>query len=139
FAVCGQELLPPRSALARIRVEQATRSSEVHAPSAAEERLRRNSATRSGIRNPHGQGHLRGLYRRFVCPKRGNPRTLCLERIDSMKRQFLGKPISHLLLPLGVAALFLGVWDASVRLSGSEIFPKPMEVARGIWELIEKG
>src|SRR6266545_2202694 len=42
-------------------------------------------------------------------------------------------------LPLLIAALFLVGWHASVRVSGSEIFPTPSEVARGIVELIQKG
>jgi NitT/TauT family transport system permease protein len=35
--------------------------------------------------------------------------------------------------------LFLLAWDAGVRLSGSDLFPKPIEVARGIVELIQEG
>src|SRR5438034_5080925 len=35
--------------------------------------------------------------------------------------------------------IFLIAWDLSVRGSGGAIFPKPIEVLRGIWELIEKG
>jgi len=42
-------------------------------------------------------------------------------------------------LPLGVAALFLLGWDLSVRFSGSDLFPKPIDVARGIVELIRHG
>ena len=42
-------------------------------------------------------------------------------------------------LPLGVAALLLLSWDLNVRLSGSEIFPKPIDVLRGIVELARKG
>ena len=42
-------------------------------------------------------------------------------------------------LPLAVAALFLLAWDAAVRATHSEIFPRPLEVARGIGELIQKG
>jgi len=42
-------------------------------------------------------------------------------------------------LPLLVAALFLLAWDISVRLSGSDIFPKPVDVLRGIVELARKG
>jgi len=42
-------------------------------------------------------------------------------------------------LPLLVAALFLLAWDLSVRLSGSNIFPKPLDVLRGIVELARKG
>jgi len=42
-------------------------------------------------------------------------------------------------LPLVVAALFLAAWHGSVRLSGSDIFPTPMEVLRGLVELARKG
>ena len=41
--------------------------------------------------------------------------------------------------PLLVAAAFLIVWDAAVRISGSDLFPKPVEVARGIMELTRQG
>jgi NitT/TauT family transport system permease protein len=44
-----------------------------------------------------------------------------------------------LLLPLGVAAVFLLAWGEAVRLSGSDIFPTPLEVLAGIGELVEKG
>jgi len=43
------------------------------------------------------------------------------------------------LLPLGTMALFLLGWDACVRASGSDLFPKPIEVFRGIMELASKG
>ncbi|MHC1765942.1 MAG: ABC transporter permease [Verrucomicrobiia bacterium] len=46
---------------------------------------------------------------------------------------------SRLALPIAVSLLFLLIWDGSVRLSGSAIFPTPLEVLRGILELIEKG
>ncbi|MBI3854771.1 MAG: ABC transporter permease [Planctomycetes bacterium] len=42
-------------------------------------------------------------------------------------------------LPLLVAAVFLVSWDLNVRLSGSEIFPKPIDVLRGVAELVSKG
>jgi NitT/TauT family transport system permease protein len=35
--------------------------------------------------------------------------------------------------------LFLLAWDVSVRLSGSDLFPKPFDVVRGIIELAKKG
>jgi NitT/TauT family transport system permease protein len=38
-----------------------------------------------------------------------------------------------------VATAFLLSWEGAVRLSGSDLFPRPIEVARGIVELIEKG
>ncbi len=43
------------------------------------------------------------------------------------------------LLPLAVGAAFLLVWDLTVRLSGSTLFPKPLDVALGIVELMEQG
>jgi NitT/TauT family transport system permease protein len=43
------------------------------------------------------------------------------------------------LLPFGVVGLFLVAWDLSVRFSGSDLFPKPLEVVRGLIELVEKG
>jgi NitT/TauT family transport system permease protein len=50
------------------------------------------------------------------------------------KRDWLG-----LALPCGVGLLFLLVWDLSVRFSGSDLFPKPIDVAKGIIELIRHG
>ncbi len=41
--------------------------------------------------------------------------------------------------PAIVGVVFLLAWDLGVRLSGSDLFPKPLEVLRGIGELIEKG
>ncbi|HWF20329.1 MAG TPA: ABC transporter permease [Verrucomicrobiae bacterium] len=46
---------------------------------------------------------------------------------------------TRFVLPLGVAAVFLLVWDLAVRASGSDLFPKPIEVLRGILQLIERG
>lgn len=43
------------------------------------------------------------------------------------------------LLPLATAAIFLTLWHSLVRFSGSDLFPTPLEVLRGIRELIEKG
>src|SRR5262245_58453073 len=42
-------------------------------------------------------------------------------------------------LPLAVAVLSLVAWDAGVRISRSDVFPKPLDVARGIVELVQKG
>jgi NitT/TauT family transport system permease protein len=47
--------------------------------------------------------------------------------------------IEKLILPLIVATVFLGLWHASVRISGSDLFPTPLEVAKGLVELIQKG
>lgn len=37
------------------------------------------------------------------------------------------------------AVFFLVLWHALVRLSGSDLFPTPVEVAKGVQELVEKG
>jgi NitT/TauT family transport system permease protein len=46
---------------------------------------------------------------------------------------------TKLVLPVCVAGLFLCIWDAGVRASGSDLFPKPIEVARGLLELMRAG
>jgi len=46
---------------------------------------------------------------------------------------------SKIILPLMVAAIFLAAWHFLVRISGSDLFPTPLEVTRGLIELIEKG
>lgn len=43
------------------------------------------------------------------------------------------------LLPFGVAVIFLLIWDALVRISGTILFPTPLEVGAGIVELAAKG
>jgi NitT/TauT family transport system permease protein len=45
----------------------------------------------------------------------------------------------ELVLPLVVAVVFLAGWHAAVKLSGSDIFPTPWQVALGIAELAEQG
>lgn len=42
-------------------------------------------------------------------------------------------------LPVAVGMGFLLFWDAAVRFSGSELFPKPLDVGRGLLELGQKG
>ncbi|MDR3402457.1 MAG: ABC transporter permease [Chthoniobacter sp.] len=44
-----------------------------------------------------------------------------------------------LALPLLVAIIFLFAWDTAVRISASEVFPRPLDVAKGIRELVQKG
>ena len=46
---------------------------------------------------------------------------------------------NNLLLPIATIALFLLLWEGAVRFSGSDLFPKPLDVLRGILELVEKG
>ncbi len=47
--------------------------------------------------------------------------------------------LAAVLLPATAALVLLGVWDALVRLSGSVLFPRPVEVGQGIVELVERG
>jgi len=49
------------------------------------------------------------------------------------------KRFAPILLPAATAAFFLLLWHILVRLSGSDLFPTPVEVMRGIQELVEKG
>jgi NitT/TauT family transport system permease protein len=51
----------------------------------------------------------------------------------------LRKPLESLLLALGVALAFVLSWHFAVRASGSEIFPAPLQVATGLFELAQKG
>jgi NitT/TauT family transport system permease protein len=44
-----------------------------------------------------------------------------------------------LALPVTVGTLFLLAWHVGVRLTGSDLFPTPVDVARGIAELFAKG
>lgn len=44
-----------------------------------------------------------------------------------------------ILLPLMTAAIFLAVWHLLVRVSGSDLFPTPLDVVAGIRELVDKG
>jgi NitT/TauT family transport system permease protein len=48
-------------------------------------------------------------------------------------------PSARLGLPLAVAAGLVLVWDLGVRLSGSDLFPGPLQVMAGIVELARKG
>lgn len=55
---------------------------------------------------------------------------------------WLNDPDSRLMRvirPVGIAALFLTAWGIAVRLSHSDLFPTPGQVALGIVELVEKG
>ena len=52
---------------------------------------------------------------------------------------FRPTPFAKILLPLAVAVAFLVSWDLGVRFSGSDLFPKPLDVARGIGELVQRG
>ena len=42
-------------------------------------------------------------------------------------------------LPLVVGLIFLAAWHVAVRVSGTDIFPTPMEVLRGLGELARQG
>ena len=56
--------------------------------------------------------------------------------IPTFKRGMRGAAVW---LPLGTAAVFLLLWQALVKISGSDLFPTPIDVAKGIIELIQKG
>jgi NitT/TauT family transport system permease protein len=49
-----------------------------------------------------------------------------------------GDPL-RFILPVGVMVVLLILWDLAVRGFHSDIFPTPLDVARGIVELIQKG
>ena len=57
-----------------------------------------------------------------------------LSRPGSGRRQLI-----ELALPAATIALLLLGWHVAVALSGSDLFPKPIDVLAGIIELIEKG
>jgi NitT/TauT family transport system permease protein len=46
---------------------------------------------------------------------------------------------SAVVLPLAVGAVCLVAWDLAVRLTASDLFPNPFDVAKGIVELVQKG
>ena len=46
---------------------------------------------------------------------------------------------ARIMLPIAVSVIFLLLWEGAVRFSGSDLFPKPLDVLRGIIELVEKG
>ena len=54
-------------------------------------------------------------------------------------KNFQSRAVSVRMLPLGVAVLFLAAWQGAVRLSGSDLFPTPLEVFRGLAELASQG
>ncbi len=58
-------------------------------------------------------------------------------RQNSIRRRSVSS--SGILLPLGVAVILLAGWHGAVRWSGTDIFPTPMEVLRGLGELVRQG
>src|SRR5260370_3346929 len=59
------------------------------------------------------------------------PRTRRIGDADSL--------LWRIVRPVGMAAIFLTGWGLAVRWSGSDVFPTPGNVGRGIVELIQKG
>ncbi len=51
----------------------------------------------------------------------------------------MNQRIYHIILPLITGALFLAAWHIAVKCSGSDIFPTPLEVLRGLGELARQG
>jgi len=50
-----------------------------------------------------------------------------------------GRRLETILLPLAAAAALVAIWDLAVRWTGTNIFPSPDAVARGLAELARKG
>ncbi|MEO6740033.1 MAG: ABC transporter permease [Chthoniobacteraceae bacterium] len=51
----------------------------------------------------------------------------------------MNRRLLHIVLPLFTGALLLTAWHAAVKVSGSDIFPTPLEVLRGLGELARQG
>ncbi len=51
----------------------------------------------------------------------------------------MNRRLLHIILPLATAVLFLVGWHTAVKMSGSDIFPTPYEVLRGLGELARQG
>lgn len=51
----------------------------------------------------------------------------------------MNKSLRGALLPVLTAFFFLALWHVLVKVSGSDLFPTPLDVAKGIQELFEKG
>ena len=58
---------------------------------------------------------------------------------DKSDARTSGMSPAAVLLPLGVAVACLAGWDIAVRLSGTDIFPTPIDVAKGLLELLRQG
>lgn len=71
-------------------------------------------------------------------PARATTRAERAPRTGSVRSKRRNR-FSHLIWPIVVAVVFLVGWHFSVRLSGSDLFPTPMEVLRGLVELIQRG
>jgi NitT/TauT family transport system permease protein len=68
--------------------------------------------------------------------KAANTSALSPHKIDNFRAR---KNFDDRLLPFAVPALLLVLWHWSVRATGSDLFPTPVDVARGIVELIQRG
>ena len=51
----------------------------------------------------------------------------------------MNRRVLHIALPFITGALFLAAWHLAVKWSGSDIFPTPLEVLRGLGELAQQG
>jgi NitT/TauT family transport system permease protein len=79
---------------------------------------------------------LGGFAVRFIAPAFLRQELNSSERTGAWRRFGQWHPF---VLPILVVIGFIGCWAAIVRISGSELFPTPLEVARGLVELAEKG
>jgi NitT/TauT family transport system permease protein len=51
----------------------------------------------------------------------------------------MNRRVLHIALPLITGALFLAAWHLAVKMSGSDIFPTPLQVLSGLGELANQG
>src|SRR5262249_4809906 len=72
-------------------------------------------------------------------PRRRGRNVKSRDPVGEAARKASSSSLTSVLLPLLVATAFLLSWDGAVRLSGSDLFPTPIEVGRGIVELAENG
>ncbi len=66
-------------------------------------------------------------------------RAIARSRPAPARRSADGIALQKILLPAAVAVVFLLGWDGAVHVSGTQIFPTPVAVAKGIAELARDG
>ena len=81
-------------------------------------------------------GRLRETYRRYLGVGRMVPRGDHREPSATAGRSPRWEPVAWPLVTLGGAICF---WQIAVRWSGTTVFPLPIDVARGLGELLHKG
>jgi NitT/TauT family transport system permease protein len=72
-------------------------------------------------------------------PRQPHTTPLGQPSLESLGSRPVKGRFGSLILPATVTAGFVLLWDLTVRISGSEFFPTPVAVFRGLVELVEKG